>query len=98
MKLVPKLTLAFIAVTFVIHAQGAYRRVRRESGTYSEDRERDLRLVGEAMADSASSVWHARGPHAAHAMLDHVSPRDTNVGLRWVCDAESTAPTAPASA
>jgi signal transduction histidine kinase len=88
MKLVPKITLAFIACTLVIQTQGAFRRVRRESGTYSEDRQRDLRFIGESMADAASSVWHARGGHAAHAMLDHVSLRDTNVGLRWVCDAE----------
>jgi signal transduction histidine kinase len=98
MKLVPKITLAFIAVTLVIQAQGAFRRVRRESGTYSEDRQRDLRLVGESMADAASSVWRARGPHAAHAMLDHVSLRDTNVGLRWVCDAEQSQAPAPQAA
>jgi signal transduction histidine kinase len=97
MKVVPKITLAFIAVTFVIHAQGAFRRVRRESGTYSEDRQRDLRLVGESMADAAASVWRARGAHAAHAMLDHVSLRDSNVGLRWVCDTELTQPTVPAT-
>ncbi len=86
MKLVPKLTLAFITVTVVIHAQGAYRRVARESRTYSEDRDRDVTLVAKSMADAAAGVWHAQGEAAAQAMIVHVSHHDESVRVRWVCD------------
>jgi two-component system NtrC family sensor kinase len=94
MKLVPKLTIAFIAVTIVIHAQGAYRRVKRESRTYSEDRDRDVTLVAKSMADAAAGVWHAQGKDASQAMIVHVSHHDESVRVRWVCNGADDLPAA----
>jgi signal transduction histidine kinase len=94
MKLVPKLTLAFIAVTLVIHANGAYRRVQRESETYSEDRDRDVTLVAQSMTDAAQGVWSAKGESAAQAMIVHVSHHDESVRVRWVCEDPAELPAA----
>jgi two-component system, NtrC family, sensor kinase len=96
MKLVPKITLAFVAVTIAVMSTGVLRRVRRESGYERTARERDLSLVAQSMADGAAVLWHSQGPDAATAMIAHAGKRDGEVRIRWVClGTEETRPQAP---
>ena len=96
MKLVPKITLAFVAVTVVVMSSGIFRRVRRDSGYERTARERDLSLVAQSMADGAAVLWHSQGPDAATAMIAHAGKRDGEVRIRWVClGTEETRPQAP---
>ena len=96
MKLVPKITLAFIAVTIAVMSTGIFRRVRRESGYERTARERDLNLVAQSMADGAAVLWQSQGRDAATAMITHAGRRDGEVRIRWVClGTEETRPLAP---
>ena len=96
MKLVPKITLAFVAVTIAVMSTGVLRRVRRESGYERTARERDLSLVAQSMADGAAVLWQSQGPDAATAMIAHAGKRDGEVRIRWVClGTEETRPQAP---
>jgi signal transduction histidine kinase len=95
MKLVPKITLAFLAVTVAVMSTGILRRVRRESGYERTSRERDLSLVAQSMADGAAMLWQSQGPDAATAMIAHAGRRDGEVRIRWVCLTPETRPQAP---
>jgi two-component system NtrC family sensor kinase len=103
MKLVPKLTLAFIGVTASIFVVTGVRRIRRESANYRADRDRDLSLVAGRMADAASTVWRSSGATAATAMIASIGEHDESVRVRWVCldgaprEASVLPPTRPAA-
>jgi signal transduction histidine kinase len=94
MKLVPKITLAFVAVTVMVMSTGILRRVRRESGYERTARERDLNLVAQSMADAAGTLWQSQGRDAATAMIVHAGKRDGEVRIRWVCLGNDDAPLA----
>ena len=85
MKLVPKITLAFVAVTVAVLSTGVFRRVRRETGYERLSRERDLGLVAQSMADGAAMLWQSTGRDSATAMIAHAGKRDGEVRIRWVC-------------
>ncbi|MGO8998538.1 MAG: sensor histidine kinase [Polyangiaceae bacterium] len=96
MKLVPKITLAFVAVTVAVMSTGVLRRVRRDSGYERSARERDLSLVAQSMADGGAILWQSQGRDAATAMIAHAGKRDGEVRIRWVClGTEETRPLAP---
>ena len=86
MKLVPKLTLAFIAVTACVLATTGLRRVRRLSSNYRAGCDRDVSLVAESLADAASNVLRSVRPGSATAMIAQAVPAGpTSLRVRWVC-------------
>jgi signal transduction histidine kinase len=96
MKLVPKITLAFVAVTVTVMSTGILRRVRRDTRYEQTARDRDLMLVAQSMADGAGMLWQSQGPDAATAMIAHAGKRDGEVRIRWVClGTADTRPLAP---
>jgi signal transduction histidine kinase len=84
MRVVPKLTLAFIVCTSAILAVNGFLRVRREVAVYDSDRTRDHRLMGFALGDALAAVWRSDGEARALAMLNHVNTPDTRIHIRWV--------------
>jgi two-component system NtrC family sensor kinase len=84
MKLVPKLSVAFIAGVSIVLALNGYFRVRREVALFESDRVRDDVLIGEALGAAVETVWRREGEDAALALLRHASEREARVRLRWV--------------
>ena len=85
MKVVPKLTIAFITVAACILTANGMRRVRRESATFRADHDRDVRVVGRAMADAAVAAWRTAGERIAIATIEQPKDHDGIVRVRWVC-------------
>ncbi len=84
MKLVPKLSLAFIAGVSTVLAINGYFRVEREVALFESDRVRDDVLIAEALGSAVETVWKREGETAALALLTHASEREARVRLRWV--------------
>jgi signal transduction histidine kinase len=84
MKVVQKLTLAFILCTSAVLAVNGLLRVRREVDIYEIDRIRDHRLMGHALGDALAAVWQSDGQTRALAVLAHVNTPETRIRARWV--------------
>lgn len=92
MRVVPKLTLAFILCTSSILALNGFLRVRREVAVFDADRLRDHRLMGLALGEALSAVWHSDGQTRALEALAHVNAPDARIKVRWVWLDELAAP------
>ncbi len=84
MKLVPKLSFAFIGTVSIVLAANGYFRVRREVALFDSDRVRDDVLMEEALASAVETVWKSDGRDAALSMIDKASAREGRVRMRWV--------------
>jgi two-component system NtrC family sensor kinase len=84
MKLVPKLSLAFIAGTSLVLTVNGYLRVKREVALFESDRVRDDVLIGETLATGMDTVWRSEGREAALAMATAAGAREARVRVRWV--------------
>ena len=84
MKLVPKLSLAFIAGISIVLAINGYFRVKREVALFESDRVRDDVLIGEALGAAVETVWKREGGEAALGLLRQASEREGRVRIRWV--------------
>ena len=84
MRVVPKLTLAFIVCTSAILTFNGFLRVRREVAVYEADRTRDHRMMGFALGNALAAVWRSDGEASALAVLAHVNTPDTRLHIRWV--------------
>ena len=84
MKLVQKLAAALVLGTCAILVGNGYLRVEREIAVLREDRQRDLRAVGRALAAAAAAVWKSEGSERAVAMLAATSREGDGVRVRWV--------------
>ena len=84
MKLVPKLSLAFIGTVSIVLAANGYLRVKREVALFDSDRVRDDVLMEEALASAVETVWKSDGRDAALSMVDKASAREGRVRMRWV--------------
>jgi signal transduction histidine kinase len=84
MKVVQKLTLAFILCTSAVLAVNGLLRVQREVGIYESDRVRDHRLMGRALAEAIGAVWKSDGQVWALSVLEHVNTPDARIRARWV--------------
>ena len=84
MKLVPKLSLAFVTGTFIVLAGNGYFRVQRDVALFDSDRARDDVLIGETLAAAVETVWKSDGPERALAVVDQANARGPRVQVRWV--------------
>jgi two-component system, NtrC family, sensor kinase len=84
MRVVSKLTLAFILCTSTVLAINGFLRVTREVAVFEHDRLRDHRLMGRALAEAISAVWHSDGEASALSVLAHVNVPDARIRVRWV--------------
>jgi two-component system, NtrC family, sensor kinase len=99
MRVVPKLTLAFILCTSAILALNGFLRVEREVAVFETDRTRDHRLMGLALGEAIGSVWRSDGEARALAVLAHVNPPEARIRVRWMwLDDLSAAPDPPIDA
>jgi signal transduction histidine kinase len=84
MKVVQKLTLAFILCTSTVLAVNGMLRVRREVDIYETDRVRDHRLIGRALGEAIAAVWQSDGQARALAVLAHVNTPEARIHARWM--------------
>jgi signal transduction histidine kinase len=84
MKLVPKLSAAFIAGVSIVLVANGYFRVEREVSLFESDRVRDDALIAQAMASAVEAAWKSDGRDAALAMTKKVSAGARRVRVRWV--------------
>jgi signal transduction histidine kinase len=84
MKLVPKLSLAFVAGMLIVLAGNGYFRVQRDVALFDSDRARDDVLIGETLAAAVETVWKSDGPERARAVVDQTNARGPRVQVRWV--------------
>jgi two-component system, NtrC family, sensor kinase len=84
MRVVPKLTLAFILCTSAILALNGFLRVKREVRVYEEDRTRDHRLMGLALGEATAVIWNSDGEARALAVLAHVNTPEARIRVGWV--------------
>jgi signal transduction histidine kinase len=83
MRLVNKLSLAFMIGTTAILAGNGYFRVRREVGLFRADRVRDLDLIGRTLGASVQAVWRSEGPARAMRLLDAANAGESRIRFRW---------------
>ena len=86
MKLVPKLTAAFIVAASVLLAAGGALRVRREVSIVEQNVVRDHQMLAQAVAASMAAVLRNEGEGAARHLVEDAG-RGAHVTLRWVCQA-----------
>jgi signal transduction histidine kinase len=84
MKLVPKLSLAFIAGVSIILAANGYFRVQREVALFESDRIRDDVVMARTLGAAVATVWQSDGPSRALAMVRQADEQEGRVHLRWV--------------
>ncbi len=84
MKLVPKLTAAFVAATFAVLVVDGYVRVQREVAVLRADRERDHALLGRSLGAAVAALWRTGGRAEALGIVDGVNARRGRVHVRWV--------------
>jgi signal transduction histidine kinase len=84
MKLVPKLSLAFIGGVSIILAVNGYLRVRREVALFESDRIRDNVQIGKTLAAAVAAVWETDGPSRALEMVKEADAQEGRARIRWV--------------
>jgi HAMP domain-containing protein len=84
MRLVQKLSLAFLVGTGTLLAANGYFRVRREVAIVQADRVRDHDLIGRALGASFVEVWRSAGPERAMALVDAANAGEARVHIRWI--------------
>src|SRR5580658_5244799 len=84
MRLVQKLSLAFMLGTTAILATNGLLRVRREVALFQADRKRDHDLIGRTVGASVAAVWRSEGMSHAMGLLDAVNRGDGRIRIRWV--------------
>ncbi len=85
MRLVQKLTVAFVAGMSIILAFNGFFRVRREVALFESARVRDHRLIGRALGAAVSAVWRTDGPGRAQAVIEQANDQERarKVDIRW---------------
>jgi two-component system, NtrC family, sensor kinase len=84
MRVVPKLTLAFILCSSAVLALNGFLRVEREVAVYEKERTRDHRLIGLALGETVGAVWRSEGEQRALEVLGHVNTPEAHIRIRWV--------------
>ena len=81
MRIVPKLSLAFVAATCGILVVNGWFRVRREVAFYESDRARDHETIARSLGVAVASIWKSDGRAKA---LETVDSFDRDVmRVRW---------------
>lgn len=84
MRLVQKLSLAFIVSTSAILAVGGAVRAQREVGVLEFDRMRDHHLIGRALGAAIAAVWRSDGQAKALTVLEQANMPSGKIRMRWV--------------
>jgi signal transduction histidine kinase len=84
MRLVQKLSLAFMLGTSAILAANGYFRVRREVALFEADRVRDHDLIGRTLGAAVAAVWRSEGREQAMRLVDAANGGEGRVRIRWV--------------
>lgn len=93
MKLVPKLSIAFMAGVSLILAANGYLRVRREIALFESDHIRDDIQIGKTLAAAVATVWLTDGPARALSLVKQADGQEGRVRVRWVrLDGDVTEP------
>jgi two-component system NtrC family sensor kinase len=83
MKLVHKLTVAFLVGILAVHGISAVITLSRERQQLYEDIQRDEKVLGRSIARTVARIWRAFGEAEALSMIDEANERHTNE-LRWI--------------
>ena len=83
MRLVNKLSLAFMIGTTAILAGNGYFRVQREVGLFRADRVHDHDLIGRTLGASLQAVWRSEGQAQAMRLLDAANAGESRIHFRW---------------
>ncbi|MFS8065636.1 MAG: sensor histidine kinase [Byssovorax sp.] len=95
MRLVLKLTAAFLVVVCLVMAVHDSVRVRQDIATFEDDVDRDHELLGRSLASAAAVVWASDGPVAAARLIEGMQHPSAAVAIHWVC--EGVSPRKPAT-
>jgi two-component system NtrC family sensor kinase len=83
-RLVQKLSLAFLLCTAVILATNGYFRVGREVALLRADRVRDHDLIARVLVASVAAVWRSEGAARAMQLVDAATTDEGRIRIRWV--------------
>jgi two-component system NtrC family sensor kinase len=83
MRLVNKLSLAFMIGTGAILAGNGYFRVRREVGLFRADRVHDHDLIGRTLGASLQAVWRSEGQAQAMALVAAANAGESRIRFQW---------------
>jgi signal transduction histidine kinase len=81
-RLVPKLTIAFLAGSLAVLGVNGVLRVRREVRFFENAAARDHRAIGGTLAVAVAATWRAEGEARARALVDEAQRRQARVQLR----------------
>lgn len=84
MQIVQKLTLLFIAGTWVVLAANGYFRVRREVALFESDRVQNQDLLANAMGSAVGAVWRTDGRERALALVGQLDQRAPKLRIGWL--------------
>ena len=84
MKIVHKMTLAFLAGTCAILAVNGVRRVRREVTLFESNEIGDHRSLGRTMRTTVAAVWTTAGEARALELVDEANVQHGRVHFRWL--------------
>jgi signal transduction histidine kinase len=93
MRLVPKLTLAFVAGMSLILTGNAYFRVKRELAFFESDHVLADQLVARALAPAVAAIWKAEGRDSAMALIAQANAA-SRLRVRWKPAEEGAPPLA----
>ncbi len=93
MRLVTRLSLAFLVVVICIISLHEYRQLADRQADFERDMDRTHRLVATALAESVKLVAPREGMEAAQATVEATNERvAADLRVRWVCG-QNTPPT-----
>src|ERR1700691_1239440 len=93
MKLVPKLSIAFIGGVSLLLSVNGYLRVRREVALFESDRIRDDVQIGKTLAAAVTTVWQTDGQGRALSLVRQADAQEGRVRVEWVwLDGDPVAP------
>jgi signal transduction histidine kinase len=83
-RLVQKLSLAFLLCTTAILTANGYFRVKREVALLRADRVRDHDLIARVLEASVTAVWRSEGEARAMELIDAATTDERRIRVRWV--------------
>lgn len=85
MKLVTRLTVAFLMVVLLVISLHEARRVRQALDDFEGDTDRAHLLVAATLADAVALAATVEGADAAHRIVASTAERHGELRIRWVC-------------
>ena len=97
MRLVTRLTIAFLTVVICMLALHEFRQLDEARADFERDMDRTHYLVATTLADSVELLIPREGIEAAQRIVEQTGARhDSDVRIRWVClEGQADNPTPP---